>query len=88
MATSNAKMSKQDTAGKGKHVTLTAPQKPEIGGFNCGKSLTVIIVAYNTGSSTVYAVRKQMGQSRIFDNMAPVWSFNPYPANVENMVSS
>jgi hypothetical protein len=75
MATDDAKLCKQDSADNRNHVTLTIPHKlKSLGGFNSGGNLTVIIMTHNTGSSTVHFRRKQKGQSRTFDNLAPVWS--------------
>jgi hypothetical protein len=39
MASKDPKMSKQGTAGKGKHGTLTIPQKVQIIRFESGKSI-------------------------------------------------
>jgi DDE superfamily endonuclease./Tc5 transposase DNA-binding domain./CENP-B N-terminal DNA-binding domain. len=60
-------MSKQGTAGKRKHVTLTIPQKLEIiNRLESGESRSVVMAAYNIGSSTIYDIRKQKDQLRSF----------------------
>jgi hypothetical protein len=65
MASNDAKNSKQGAAGKRKHVTLTIPQKLGIiRGLKSGKSLAVIMVAYNTGLATIYDMKKQKDQSQ------------------------
>jgi len=60
-------MSKQGAAGKRKHVTLTIPQKLEIiRRLESGESRSVVMAAYNIGSSTIYDIRKQKDQLRLF----------------------
>jgi hypothetical protein len=60
MASEDPKMSKQGTAGKRKHVTLTVPQKLETTRrLESGESQKVIMALYNIGLSAVYDVKKQ-----------------------------
>jgi hypothetical protein len=60
-------MSKQGTAVKRKHITLTIPQKLEIiSRLESGESRSVVMAAYNIGSSTIYDIRKQKDQLRSF----------------------
>jgi hypothetical protein len=50
MASEDPKMSKQGTAGKRKHVTLTFPQKLETTKrLQSGQSQIVIMASYNIG---------------------------------------
>ena len=59
VASKDPKMSKQGTAGKRKHVTLTIPQKPEIiGKLKSGKKWREVTASYNTVLSTIYNVKK------------------------------
>jgi hypothetical protein len=62
MDSKGPKMSKQGTAKK-KHVTLMIPQKLEIiRNFESGKSQSVVTASHNTGSSTIYDIKKQKDQ--------------------------
>jgi hypothetical protein len=62
VASKDPKMSKQGSAGKRKHVTLTIPQKPEIiRKLKSGKKLREDTASYNTVLSTIYNVKKQNG---------------------------
>jgi hypothetical protein len=63
MASKGLKMSKQGTAGKRKYITFTSPQKLEtIRRFESGKSQSVKIASYTTGSSTIYDTKKRKGR--------------------------
>lgn len=66
MASEDPKMSKQGSAGKRKHGTLI-PQKLEtFSRLELGESCIVIMVTYNTGSSAVYGIKKQLDQLQPF----------------------
>jgi DNA-binding CsgD family transcriptional regulator len=53
-------MSKQGTAGKRKHVTLTIRQELEtVRWLESGKSRGEVMALYNIGLSTVYTLKKQ-----------------------------
>jgi hypothetical protein len=59
MASEDPKMSKQHTAGKRKHTSLTIPQKPDIiRKLESGKNRRVIMVSYNI-SSPICDIKKQ-----------------------------
>jgi hypothetical protein len=63
MASKDPKMSKQGPAGKRKHTTLKISQILEIiRRLESGKSQSVVMALYNTGSSTVYDVKKRRDQ--------------------------
>jgi hypothetical protein len=58
MASKDPKMSQQGTAGKRKHVTLIMPQKLGIIRLENGKSQSEVTASCNTGSSTIYNIKK------------------------------
>jgi hypothetical protein len=62
VASKDPKMSKQDTGGKWKHVTLI-PQKLEIiTRIESGRSQSVVIASHSIGSSRVYDIKKHKDQ--------------------------
>jgi hypothetical protein len=59
MASKGPKISKQGTAGNRNLATLTIPQKLEIiRKPECGTSQREVMASYNTGSSTIYVIKK------------------------------
>ena len=50
-----------------KHITLIIHQKLEIiGRFESGKSQRGVMISYNIASSTIYDIKKQKNQIRLF----------------------
>jgi hypothetical protein len=67
MAYKDPVTSKQGLPGKRQHVTWTVYQ--ELGiirSLESGESWSVIVASYTIGSSTVYDIKKQMDQLRLF----------------------
>jgi hypothetical protein len=62
MASGNQKRSKQGTAGKKKHITLILQKLEIIRRLEHGKSRSIVISSYNTGSSTLCDIKKQKDQ--------------------------
>jgi hypothetical protein len=53
MCSKDTKMSKQVTAGKRKHTTLTVPQKLDIRRLESGRSRLEGLASHTIGSSTI-----------------------------------
>jgi hypothetical protein len=63
VASKDPKMSKQGTAGKRKHVTLTIPQKTEIiRRPESGTSQREVMASYSIASCTIYDIKKWKDQ--------------------------